>query len=429
MAPRKVAVIGGGMAGIGAAYTLAQNGWSDVTLIERGAELGGLAGSIRHGSSVLPLAYHHILHHDRVLLHFLEEIGARDQVQWRKIKMLMHFNERLYDLSRPADFARFPMRWSDKVRFIYLMLRCFFKSDWEDWEHAGADELIDSWGSSGVRHALFEPLTQLKFHLPCSAVSAAWLGARLHYREGTLPLGYIPGKNWTEVLCSGLTRLLRECGVKIRTEVGVRRLHMTGNKVVGAELDHDERVPCDEVVCALPAEVYRVMAPADTTRELANIHYTAAISVICATKQEIRPDFYWLNLTSLDCTASGMFILDSLNPSIGAADERHVNFILHIPGRGHPSFRRPDEEVMAGCLEDFHRILGHPLALEWSHVTRIPMYSPVFVKGFRNIPIRSETYDNVYFAGNHRTHPTVASTGTALASGIEAANAIMSEAQ
>ena len=38
---------------------------------------------------------------------------------------------------------------------------------------------------------------------PASEVSGAWLGARLHYREGSAPLGYIPGANWTKVLCDG----------------------------------------------------------------------------------------------------------------------------------------------------------------------------------------------------------------------------------
>ena len=44
-----VVVLGGGLAGMGAAYTLARSGHADVTLIERGRELGGLAGTFRLG--------------------------------------------------------------------------------------------------------------------------------------------------------------------------------------------------------------------------------------------------------------------------------------------------------------------------------------------------------------------------------------------
>ena len=47
------------------------------------------------------------------------------------------------------------------------------------------------------------------------------------------------------------------------------------------------------------------------------------------------------------------------------------------------------------------------------------MYSPVFGRSFRNPPIRSASWENVYFAGNYRTFPSIVSTGTALGSGLE----------
>jgi uncharacterized protein with NAD-binding domain and iron-sulfur cluster len=51
----------------------------------------------------------------------------------------------------------------------------------------------------------------------------------------------------------------------------------------------------------------------------------------------------------------------------------------------------------------------------------------VFGREYRNPPVRSETWRNVYFAGNYRTFPSVASTGTALASGLEAARAVLED--
>jgi hypothetical protein len=59
------------------------------------------------------------------------------------------------------------------------------------------------------------------------------------------------------------------------------------------------------------------------------------------------------------------------------------------------------------------------------HTSRVAAYSPIFERGFQNPPVRSGTWKNVYFAGNYRTFPSVASTGTALASGLEAAAAIL----
>ena len=47
------------------------------------------------------------------------------------------------------------------------------------------------------------------------------------------------------------------------------------------------------------------------------------------------------------------------------------------------------------------------------------MYSPVFFRHYRNPPIRSTTWSNLWFAGNYRTFPSIVSTGTALGSGVE----------
>ena len=50
------------------------------------------------------------------------------------------------------------------------------KEDWSDWQGKHAADLVDRWGGPGVRRAIFDPLTRLKFDLPCREVSAAWLG-------------------------------------------------------------------------------------------------------------------------------------------------------------------------------------------------------------------------------------------------------------
>ena len=57
-----VLVLGGGLSGMAAAWSLARAGVSDVTLVERGPELGGLAGTFTRGDHFYPLGYHHILH-------------------------------------------------------------------------------------------------------------------------------------------------------------------------------------------------------------------------------------------------------------------------------------------------------------------------------------------------------------------------------
>jgi len=421
----RVVVLGGGLSGVAAAYTLAHAGLTNVTVIESGATLGGLAGSFERDGHFYPLGYHHILHRDRALLFFLERIGALSQVRWRRIRMLFHLGGRAYDLGSIGGFARFPMRATDKVKFVRLMLRTFTKRDWTDWEGRSAAELVDSWAGPGVRTALFERLTRLKFDLPCDQVSGAWLGARLHFREGSAPLGYIPHANWTKVLCDGVTRLLEAAGVRIRTRARVRGLETRGDRIVCAELESGERIEGDLFVSSIPTETYLRLIPADETAYLASIRYTALLSVISATRQSVQPDAYWTNLASLDRTAGAIFLLSSLNPTIGRPGDSCVNFVTHLPSREHPLFAAPDDQLSALYLKDFRSIFGFDLDPFWTQVSRVPMYSPVFSRSFRNVPIQSTSWPNVYFAGNYRTFPSIVSTGTALGSGVAAAGALL----
>ena len=126
--------------------------------------------------------------------------------------MLFHLGGRAYDLGSPAGSSRFRCRSRDKAGFVRLMLKAFNKRDWSDWQDRSAADLVDTYAGPGAREALFERLTRLKFELPCDEVSGAWLGARLHFREGSAPFGYIPDANWTKVLCDGVARLLADAG-------------------------------------------------------------------------------------------------------------------------------------------------------------------------------------------------------------------------
>ena len=423
--PPSVVVLGGGLSGVATAYALAQAGLTDVSIIESGPTLGGLAGSFEREGHFYPLGYHHILHRDRTLLFFLDLIGALGQVRWRRIRMLFHLGGKGYDLGSPEGFLRFPMKAVDKLRFVRLMLRTFRKRDWSDWEGRSAAELVNRWAGPGVREALFERLTRLKFDLPCEQVSGAWLGARLHFREGSAPLGYIPHANWTKVLCDGVTSLVEKAGVSIHTRSRIRRLHTDGDRMVAAELESGERIGGDLFVSSIPTETYMQLVPSDQTPQLERVRYTALLSVICATRQTVHPDAYWTNLASLDRTAGAIFLLSSLNPTIGRPGDTCVNFVTHLPGRHHALFGASDQELTARYLEDFQSIFGFALEPFWTHISRVPMYSPVFSRDFRNPPIQSTSWRNVYFAGNYRTFPSIVSTGTALGSGVAAAAALL----
>jgi protoporphyrinogen oxidase len=422
-----VVILGGGLSGMAAALALARAGFGEVCLVERGAELGGLAGTFERDGFFYPLAYHHILHRDRCLHYFLAEIGALERVRWRRVRMLFELGGRFWNLARPNDLLRFPMTARDKLRLATLMARAFTKAEWHDWEGRSARELVERWASPGVANTLFEPLCRLKFGLPAAAVSGAWLGARLNFREGSSSLGYIPGCNWTKVLCDGLGERLADAGVRVLLGAGARRLHGRGALIEALELAGGERLQADAFISTVPPPSYLRMVSADATPGLERIRYTSVVSAICATHQRLAPDFYWLNLLSLEHSACGLFVLSSLNPSIGAPGETCLNFVTHLGSRDEPLFALDDEALWQRYHADFRKLFGFGLEPSWSHLSRIALYSPVLDRAYRNPPLRSASWRNLYFAGNYRSFPSTVTTGTALATGLEAAAALLAD--
>lgn len=414
-------VLGGGLSGVAAACTLVESGVRDVTVLEAGSSLGGLAGSFLHDGRFYPLGYHHILHRDRTLLAVLESLGAASRIRWRRVHISFYEGGRLHDLSSPLGFARHPMSLTDKLRFARLMARAFRKRDWSEWEDRSAAELVDDWAGPGVRRAIFEPLTRIRFELPCDEISGAWLGARLYQREGSARLGYIPGTNWTRVLCEGMAERATGLGVRVLLNSPVAALRGDDGSLREAELADGTRLGADLFVSTLPTEVYTRLIGRDDTPELESIRYTALLSIVCASRRPLPPNLYWISLTAPGHAASGIFQLSALNPSIGVPGHSCVNFVTHLLDRHRPMFSWSDADLLRAYLVDFRAVFGFDLDPYWTRIHRLPMYAPVMRRGFRNPPPRSATWRNVAFAGNYRTFPSILSTGTAIESGIATA--------
>ena len=102
-----------------------------------------------------------------------------------------------------------------------------------------------------------------------------------------------------------------------------------------------------------------------------------------------------------------------------------LNFCTHVSVRGEGSFlRREPEAIVARYLQDFEARFGMRLEPAWVHTSRIPYYSPVFLRGYANPPLQSPVLANLFFAGNYRTFPVLATTGSAMGSGWEAGAAV-----
>ena len=421
-----VVIIGAGMSGLGAALTLLERGFP-CTILEAQNEPGGLAGSFKIKDHYYPLGYHHILAEDKPLLKILKKLGLYQRVSRGKGKVFFARDEKIYNLENPRDFLKFPLPIFAKFRFVILMLYCFIKSNW-NMDLGNARDWLDRIAGRRVREVIFDPLMDIKYGLPSEHLSANWLGSRLHYREFSKPLGFMAGTDWTKVLVETLVKRIVELGGEIITNAAVTRVQIEDNACAGVSFNKDgaeHNRPARIVINTAPPHIFQTFSNY-TTRPLEQNTYLDALSVIVEIKEKIPYDFYLLSCLKPRYSFGGIFMLSALNPTIGTEHKTVLNFFTNLSSAYEPFRAKTPEELMAAYLADFKKLFGFTPSPLWHHRTLIKNYSPRFLLNYQN-PNQRATVAGLYFAGNYLTYPVITSTGSAFASGQQAANYIVDD--
>jgi hypothetical protein len=225
-------------------------------------------------------------------------------------------------------------------------------------------------------------------------------------------------------MVNALHQKLLTAGVDIRLSTAVESLTYSkqNKRVVGAQLSTGVDVRPRTVIAAIAAPILSRLTDPVSDPAIDAIDYTGVVSTVVATRDDVPLDRYWTNFVRPFESFGGIFRLDLLNESLGHPGVRLLNFCTHVRNRHKGSMLNWDEsKIEQRYLDDFEHRFGVHIRPEWIHTSRIPFYSPVFTHGYTNPPVTHGVLSNVFLAGNHRTCPILATTGSAMASGAEAA--------
>lgn len=314
-----VAVIGGGITGLAAAYRLSQAG-VPVTLFEKDDKLGGLAGSISVGPLSVEKYYHFICMRDLPYFDMLEELNLHDRLKWVDTKMSYYAHGRMYRFATPYDLMRFkPLSFFDRFRFGVNVLYTSRIKNWQALDRVDAKGwLLKHVGVHGWEE-IWEPLMRMKFGAKAEQISAAWLWGRAkrvaHSRVKGMQqerLGYVKGG--TQALIDELERRIIAAGGEILKESEVTAVRPLAG---GVELKIDgQALRFESVLSTLPVPLFLKLAsglPADFLRKLKEIEYYAVACVFLKLKHHLTDNF-WLNAHDERISFAGIIEYGNLNP-------------------------------------------------------------------------------------------------------------------
>jgi len=342
-----VAIVGGGILGMSAAYRLAQAGVA-VSLFERSNDLGGLVGSFDLDGHDVDRFYHVVLPTDHRVKGLADELGVGDRWRFRPTKVGFYDDGRLFSMTSPKEALTFPLlRFHERLRLGTFVARCQLTKDHKELDDTPLLEWLERTCGKRVTEKLWKPLLDSKFDGNYDDLPATWMWARTRRMGGTRDkqgreeLGWLEGGYQT--LIDALGQRIVALGGEVRAGTAVEQIAGDRHGATGLVVEGRYR-PFDFVLCTLAPPMARSLlapglleaAPEDHCR------YLGVISLLLRTKRSVSP-YYHLNITDrrikLTTVVETTHVVDPVY--VGG----HLVYVSRYVEPGHPDHDRPVDEI------------------------------------------------------------------------------------
>jgi protoporphyrinogen oxidase len=355
-----IAIVGGGVSGLSAAYFLLKRGHK-VTVFERDEELGGLASSFNFGGVSIEKYYHFICMGDHELVDLCAEVGLAHKLFWRPTRMSFLYNGKLYPFGTLLDLLFFkPVSLLGRVRFGFNIIYARSLSYWQALENESAETWLTRHIGKQAYDVIWRPLLQIKFGEYASEVAASWMWHRIHRvaksRKKSLQreeLGYLVGG--TKMLVDTLAERIRQMGGKITTSSQVTSVVVKDEAVTGIRCG-GEAVDFDGVISTVALPLVCRLLPKECAQYRATLARVKFIGVVCMILKLSRPltDSFWVNINDPRIPFNGVIEYTNLNPrpDLGGSKIAYIPFYL-VTTNARYSYK--DEDL----IQEYSKALRH----------------------------------------------------------------------
>ncbi len=315
----KIAIIGGGWTGLVLAHHLAGEG-SKVDLFERSQQLGGLSTYQRYGDFFWDRFYHVILPTDHALLHFIEEIGLKEKLDWTHTATGFYVDNEFYSLSSTRDFLLFPpLNLWQKVRLGFTIWFGSKVRDWRRVEGIPVDDWLLRLGGRATFENFWKPLLLAKLGENYHRVSAVFIwtyikrlfGARSGSSAKREQMGYLEGGYKTAI--DRVQELLYERNANIHLQSTVSKVYPNVNEGIQLDVNGEHKV-FDKVIFTGPTNILKQIAsPAllDIGGTSSEVEYLGVICMVLILNKSITP-YYVLNIADDEIPFTGVIGMTNL---------------------------------------------------------------------------------------------------------------------
>lgn len=438
-AGRGIAIIGGGIAGLTAAYDLAQQPDVAVTVYEGSDYLGGLAAGFKGRAGwdwPLEQFYHHLFTNDDAIIGLTREIGLGDALAIHDPVTAFFIQGKTYPLDTPLRVLQFPLLpLVDRLRMgmAIAYLRYHPQRPWQRFDKLLADEWLARWMGRRAYNLLWQPMLQGKFGAHYAEVNLAWFWARIVKR--TPNLGYYRGGFQTFI--DGLAAAARQRGATVRTGarvLGVRPISQAGGAggyVV--EVAGEAPAQYDVVLSTVsPGLMQRLVPdlPGDYLGELGALKSMGAVVTTVALKQPLMREVYWANIPKREGLPFLALVehTNMIDPAHYGGD--HLIYIGDYLDPEHRYFELSEDELLAEFMPHFAKFNPNfrPDWISGAWVHKAKYAQPVPPVGYAAmIPAVRTPLDGLYFASMSQVYPWDRGTNYAVEMGRRVATMIRSD--
>jgi protoporphyrinogen oxidase len=409
MSAIRIGIIGGGYAGLTAAYELQKQGYA-VTVLEKYGTWGGQAATLPLLDTRIEYFYHHLFGSDTHILGLMDELGIGDRLRWIESKVGFYYDGQILDFVTPLDLLRFkPLNLVNRIKLGLMYLYLQRVNNWQALERVTAHDWILRYMGQEIYDKVWGALLRGKFGEMADQVSMTWLWGKIKVRASSrqgataqeklaYPLGSF------ETITQALTDRLRACGADLRLNqvvTGLATDPVDPRRVTGV-VTKKETIPFDVVIATVPGYTFLEIAPPALDDSYAallrSVHYQAAIVLLLVSRHSLSR-IYWMNIGVIEHT-------NYVPPS--EYQGRHLIYVSNYLERDDPRYSLQASELFDLYLPHLKRI-NPSFAADWVEkkiVLRAEAGQPVITRNYsQRIPDHRTPIKGLYLANTLQIYP------------------------